>query len=189
MHIKSNSFAFIVLLIVISLHQNYSIMIQRVQTLFLLGMIICMALLFVFPIWEKSNPETGIKYTLDAFYWQELSKSSSGSTEWEVLDSKPTFYLAGLAVVSCLVGLFSIFQFKKRLFQIKLGALNAFLIMAYVATATYFIYTGENQIGYEARGIFKPGYFLPLAALLFNSLANRFIRKDEKLVRSVDRIR
>ena len=92
-------------------------------------------------------------------------------------------------MVSCLVGLYTIFQYKKRLLQIKLGAVNAFIIMAFVATATYFIYTGENQIGFESRGVFHVGYFLPLAALLLNSLANRFIRKDEKLVRSVDRIR
>lgn len=164
-------------------------MIQRVQTLFLLGMIVCMALLFVFQIWEKTNPESGMKYTLDAFYWQELAQEPDGAEDWKVVSSKQTFYLAGLAVVSCLVALFSIFQYKNRLNQLKLGALNAFIIMAYVATATYFIYTGEKEIGYEARGVFKPGYFLPLAALLFNSLANRFIKKDEKLVRSVDRIR
>lgn len=145
-----------------------------------------MALLFIFPIWEKVNPDTGTKYVLDAFYWMELTENPEG---WEVINSKPAYYLAGLAALSCLVALYSIFQFKKRLTQIKLGAVNAFVIMAFVATATYFIYTGENQIGYEARGIFKPGYFLPLGALLFNSLANRFIRKDEKLVRSVDRIR
>jgi len=164
-------------------------MIQRVQTLFLLGLIICMALLFIFPIWEKTNPETGIKYALDSFYWMELTENPDKAGGWEVINTKPAFYLAGMAALSCLVALYSIFQFKNRLTQIKLGAVNAFVIMAYVATATYFIYTGENQMGYEARGIFKPGYFLPLAALLFNSLANRFIKKDEKLVRSVDRIR
>jgi hypothetical protein len=71
----------------------------------------------------------------------------------------------------------------------KLGALNAFVLMAFVAVATYFIYQGENQIEFESKGVFKVGYFLPLGTLLFNSLANRFIKKDEKLVRSVDRIR
>jgi len=146
-----------------------------------------MALLFVFEIWEKTNPESGMRYTLDAFYWEELAPNSEGSDGWKVVSSKQTFYLAGL--VSCLVALYSIFQYKNRLTQLKLGAVNAFIIMAYVATATYFIYTGEKEIGYESRGIFKPGYFLPLAALLLNSLANRFIKKDEKLVRSVDRIR
>ncbi len=161
-------------------------MIQRVQTLFLLGFIICMALIFIFPIWEKSNPEDSIKYTLDAFYWTEFAKKGD---VWEFVSSKQVFYLAGLSMVSCFVALFSIFQYKKRLLQMKLGALNAFVVMAYVAAATYFIYQGENQIGFESKGIFKVGYFLPLGALLFNSLANRFIKKDEKLVRSVDRIR
>ena len=62
-------------------------------------------------------------------------------------------------------------------------------MMAYIALATYFIYHGESKIGMETRGIFKPGYFLPLGAMILNSLANRFIKKDEDLVRSVDRIR
>ena len=160
-------------------------MIQRIQTLFLLGVIICMALVTVFPIWEKANVD--IKFTLDAFYWQEYHLTD-GSI-WEVTETKPIFYLGGLGAVICLVALYSIFQFKKRITQIKLGALNAFLMMGFIALATYFIYQGENKIGLESKGVFKPGYFLPLAAMIFNSLANRFIKKDEQLVRSVDRIR
>lgn len=165
-------------------------MIQRIQTLFLLGLIICMALLFVFPIWEKGNAEIGVRYTLNAFYWQEWQSEVEGGADWQIVNARNTFYLAGLAALSCLIALFSIFQYKKRMMQIKLGAINAFVIMAYVATATYFIYQGENEIGQQVRGVFKAGYFLPLGGLLFNSLANRFIKKDEKLVRSsFDRIR
>ena len=33
------------------------------------------------------------------------------------------------------------------------------------------------------------GLYLPGAAVIFNLIANRFIRKDEKLVRDSDRIR
>lgn len=164
-------------------------MIQRFQTLFLLGVIVCMALAVTFPIWEKTNPETNIKYSLDAFYWQELEMSTSDAGVWEVTTTKPTFYLGGIGALACLVALFSIFQFKKRSTQIKVGALNAFLMMAFVALATYFIYQGESQIGMDTRGTFNVGYFMPLGAMILNSLANRFIKKDEDLVRSVDRIR
>lgn len=164
-------------------------MIQRVQTIFLLGLIICMALVAVFPIWEKANPQTGVKYTLDAFYWQEYQQSESDSNVWDLTATKQTFYLAGFGAIVCLLALYSMFQFKKRTFQIKLGAINAFLMMAYIATATYLIYQGENEIGMDIRGMFKPGYFLPLGAMIFNSLANRYIKKDEDLIRSVDRIR
>ncbi len=164
-------------------------MLQRVQTLFLLSIIVCMAMAIVFPIWEKANTQDGLKFTLDAFYWQEFQQDKTASDSWELTNSKPSFYLAGIAGLVCLVALYSIFQFKKRITQIKLGALNAFLLMAFIATATYLIYKGENEIGMDVRGAFKPGYFLPLGAMIFNSLANRFIKKDENLVRSVDRIR
>ncbi len=164
-------------------------MIQRVQTIFLLGLIICMALITVFPIWEKSNPQTGVKYTLDSFYWQEFQQSESDSDAWDLTTSKDAYYLVGISALVCLLALFSMFQFKKRTLQIKLGAINAFLMMAYIATATYFIYQGENKMGMEMRGVFKPGYFLPLGAMIFNSLANRYIKKDEDLIKSVDRIR
>lgn len=159
-------------------------MIQRIQTLFLLAVVICMALTVTFPIWEKAGGD--IKFTLDAFYWNEYGSNASG---WTLTKSSPIFYLAGLGGLICLTALYSVFQFKKRMFQIKLGALNAFLMMGYIGLATYFIYQGETAVGTEAKGIFKPGYFLPLAAMIFNSLANRFIKKDENLVKSVDRIR
>jgi hypothetical protein len=185
----SNSWIFNVGRFIIYLQQKPSIMIQRIQTLFLLGLVICMSLVLFFPIWEKTNQAGNAKFTLDAFYWVEYSLDTSAGGTWQIANSKTTFYLAATAVLACLVALFSIFQYKARLMQIKLGAINAFILMVYIGLATYFIYQGENRIGFEARGVFKAGYFLPLAALILNSLANRFIKKDENLVRSVDRIR
>lgn len=164
-------------------------MIQRIQTLFLIGVVVCMALAVVFPIWEKSDSVAGVKHTIDAFYWHEYTTGGNGANEWTLTNTKSIFYIAGIGIVICLVALFSIFQFKSRLRQIKIGALNAFLMMAYIAAATYMIYQGESDIGLESRGIFKIGFFLPLGAMISNSLANRFIKKDEELIRSVDRIR
>ena len=152
-------------------------MIQRIQTLFLLGVVICIAAVIVFPIWEKTDTSMGQKLALDAFYWQEFQLDESSQDSWSLQISKPTYYLAGLGAVICLVALFSIFQFKNRTTQIKLGALNAFLMMAFIAIATYLIYQGESKIGLDARGMFKPGYFLPLAGMIFNSLAIRLRRK------------
>ncbi|NJN25558.1 MAG: DUF4293 domain-containing protein [Cyclobacteriaceae bacterium] len=162
-------------------------MIQRVQTLFLLGVIICMGLVVMFPIWEKTNAEAGVRYTLDAFYMLKYQRNEA--SVFVVTESKQLFFLAGLVAAICMVALYSIFQFRKRLTQIKLGALNAFLMMAYIAIATYYIYMGETEIGTDSKGEFMAGYFLPLAAMIFNSFANRFIKKDEQLVKSVDRIR
>ena len=164
-------------------------MIQRIQTLFLIGIIICMALELSLPIWSKSNTEKGITYTLDAYYWREFMTLQQPDSEPQLLVEKTVIYLAVLCIASALVALYSIFQYRRRMFQIKLGALNAFLMMALIAAATYLIYNGENAIGSSEKGAFKVGYFLPLVAMILNSLANRFIKRDEELVKSVDRIR
>ena len=44
-------------------------------------------------------------------------------------------------------------------------------------------------MGDEYPRQFKLGTMLPMGGLIFNSLANRFIRRDEKLVRDSDRMR
>ena len=164
-------------------------MIQRVQSLFLLGVIICMSLAVLLPIWEKSSPNSEVKYELDAFFWSEYQMSTTSADSWEITTTRNSFYPASLGALVSLFAFYSIFQYKNRTRQIKIGALNAFLMMAYIALATYFIYQGESKIGMDTRGSFKPGYFLPLGAMILNSLANRFIKRDEDLVRSVDRIR
>lgn len=164
-------------------------MIQRVQTLFLLAVAITMGLLFVFPIWEKSNLSKTRKVELDALYYYEYEAASASSAGWEEVSITPVFYIGIAAGLSAILAIIVIFLFKNRILQMKLSALNAFLIMASLGISAYFIYNGENEMGFESKGVFKPGFFLPVGALLLNSLANRFIKKDEKLVRSVDRIR
>jgi hypothetical protein len=118
-------------------------MIQRVQTLFLLGLIVCMALLFIFPIWEKVNPDTGTKYALDAFYWMELTENPEG---WEVINSKPAYYLAGLAALSCLVALYSIFQFKKAVNANKAWRCQCFRDYGFCSHCyLFYIYWGKSD--------------------------------------------
>ena len=50
---------------------------------------------------------------------------------------------------------------------------------------TYFIISIQN----EYEGTFGFGLFIYAMAMLLNIVARRFIQKDEKLVRSVDRLR
>ena len=164
-------------------------MIQRVQTILLVGVIICLGLMFFFPIWEKSNTQSGTMVSLDVYYLYEFKSADAGSNEWFETSRKPVFYLAGLAGIAALMALYVIFRYDKRPLQIMLNALNAFLIMALIGTMAYLIYEAENQVGIQMKDSFKAGFFLPVGALALISFANRFIRKDEALVKSVDRIR
>lgn len=169
-------------------------MIQRIQTVFLFLVAVCMIGMVFSTIWEKVSIEQQEKAALTALYLTHYTiDSDSDNPDYALLNEKPTYVIAIVAIIAAIVALYSIFQYKNRMTQIKLGLLNIFLIAAALGFSIYYMYQGEALIemttGGVNRGSYKIGIFLPAMALLFNSLANRFIKKDEDLVRSVDRIR
>jgi hypothetical protein len=101
----------------------------------------------------------------------------------------PYAYSGGIALLSIVVSWIAIFKFKKRLTQIKLGTLNSLLITGSLIYLAYLTYSAQSELLPNILGQYKLGFFMPVVALILNSIANRFIRRDEKLVRSVDRIR
>jgi hypothetical protein len=83
----------------------------------------------------------------------------------------------------------SIFQFVNRGRQMMINMINSLLMVALVSVI-FLTTSGVNkEIAAESNGAYQIGFWAILAATVFNMLANRFIRKDELLVRSVDRIR
>lgn len=165
-------------------------MIQRVQTIFLFLVAVCMIAMAFSTIWEKADIEKQEKATLTALYLIHYTiDTEAENPEQTVLHEEPVYMIAAVAIISALVALFSIFKYRNRLTQMKLGLLNILLIAAALGLSIFYIYQGENLLAVEVRGTYKIGVFLPALALLFNSMANRFIKRDEDLVRSVDRIR
>lgn len=82
--------------------------------------------------------------------------------------------------LSAVISVFAIFQFKKRKRQMLLAAIARFMItIAFFLLV--FIYRREESFGLGVILLIIP--FISLFA------ANYFIKKDEKLVKSVDRIR
>ena len=72
----------------------------------------------------------------------------------------------------------------------KLGLLNSLVMAALMGCAFYFSsYVGEDLIKTQEQGEYLSGFYLPAVGLLMNVLANRFIKRDEDLVRSMDRLR
>ena len=159
-------------------------MIQRIQTVFLLLVAIGMTLFIVFPLWLNFNADTGELYQITALKLYHIDGAGNESTLYF-----PYIISAALAFLSIVVALFEIFQYKNRLNQIKMGAMNALIMAGALILPLYLTYTGQSAFMPDVKGKYLIGIFFPLGSLLFNSLANRFIRKDEDLVRSVDRIR
>ncbi|WP_309641335.1 DUF4293 family protein [Flavobacterium sp.] len=137
-------------------------MIQRIQTVYLvLAFVVTGVLPFVFPLWTLSNNQ------------QEFFMSNQ--------------LYAILFGLSTSLSLLSILFYKKRQHQFVLGRLNIILNLILLGL---FVYRSLNVSGatvtVSEKGI---GMFLPIIAIVFLVLANKAIKKDEDLVKSVDRLR
>ena len=136
-------------------------MLQRIQTVYLLiAAIFAGGLIFVFHLWTTAN-------------------------DVPVYAKDDILYLA-MFFGSSALSLISIFNYKNRKFQFVLGRLNIILNFILLGLFLYLLLMtpGESEISEKGVGI-----FIPIFSIVFLVLANKAIKKDEDLVKSVDRLR
>jgi hypothetical protein len=158
---------------------------QRIQTVFLFFTALAMIMMFFFPSWEKIAADGTEFHQLTAFTYTYTNSVSTVPYEifWP-------YAIAGiLAGIAAGIALFEITSYKNRLTQMKLGALNSLVMSVVLGLTVWFSIELDQEVMPTFKGSYDIGLFMPAVAMIFNVLANRFIRKDEKLVRSVDRIR
>ena len=76
-------------------------------------------------------------------------------------------------------------MYKKRIVQMRLTLFAIVLLLVLSGLFFYFAYAGIDG----AKVAFKIPVFFPLMAVIFDFLAIRAIKKDEALIRSLNRIR
>lgn len=136
-------------------------MIQRIQTLYLLvASGISAGLIFVFNLWINTEG-------LSIFAKDE------------------TLYFS-LFLGSATLSLISIFRYKDRQSQFVLGRLNIILNFILLGLFVYRSLSLSGETDVSEKGI---GILLPIFSIVFLVLANKAIKKDEDLVKSVDRLR
>lgn len=136
-------------------------MIQRIQTVYLiLVALITGALPFYVSLWTE--------------------------TEGNEVFASEIPWIAIAFAVSAALALISIFLYKNRKNQFVLNRLN---IILHLFLLGFFVYRSLNLSGeilVSEKGI---GMLIPVFSIVFLVLANRAIKKDEDLVKSVDRLR
>ncbi|WP_046244037.1 DUF4293 domain-containing protein [Hymenobacter terrenus] len=157
-------------------------MIQRIQSVFLLLLALAMLSVLALPLWHKIDGLTNQELTLTAFGFEAKGLQLPANMG-------PIWVIGLLALTSAAVAIYEIFQFRNRLKQLLLGSVNLLLITATLGAAFYFSTKGEQLLNLKLEGKAQAGFYLPTLGLLLNLLANRFIRRDEQLVRSADRLR
>ncbi len=146
-------------------------MIQRIQSIFLFLASLATFGLFGLPFASTPNP---------------INVSSIfGDSLYNLHDHIALLILFGLAGVLALI---AIFLFKNRKLQLNLSrfALIANVIGLVLAIALY--YNDSGTLG-AVDPSDEAGLYMPFIAVVFLGLALRFISKDEKLVKSMDRLR
>lgn len=91
-----------------------------------------------------------------------------------------------LFMASALVSVITIFLFKKRQNQFVLGRLNILLNFALLSVLVYRSQILSGGAAALEKGV---GMAIPLVSIVFIALANKAIKRDEDLVKSVDRLR
>ncbi|GAB3860361.1 DUF4293 domain-containing protein [Hymenobacter terrigena] len=157
-------------------------MIQRIQSVFLLLLALAMLSLLALPLWHKVDGLTGQELILTAFGFDAKGLTVPAGIG-------PVWLIGALAAASAALAIFEIFQFRTRMKQLMLGSINLLLITATLGAEFYFQTKGEQLLNIKLEGQVLIAFYLPTLALLLNLLANRFIRRDEQLVRSADRLR
>ena len=129
-------------------------MIQRVQTLFLLLLVLAQFSLFMMG--------------------GEISIFGS------------SIIIKSISITSLFFGLLAIFSYKNRKRQILLNQFNIFINALLIGLLIYWLLNVSGGINFPEKGI---ELTFPLISLIGLFFANFYINKDEKLVKSVDRLR
>ena len=135
-------------------------MLQRIQTLYLLLSAVTTGVLsFLVPLWTISDNSLYAK------------------------DENVYLYLF---LASALLSIIAVFSFKSRQSQFVFGRLNIILNLILLGLFVYRLLNLPGALENAEKGI---GLFLPFISIVFLVLANKAIKKDEALVKSVDRLR
>jgi len=158
-------------------------MIQRIQTLYLSLAFLAIAFLFAFPL-AQFFAENG------AYIFSITGLKNMVPGDPAAFKSLVFLPLILVAAGIGLISLFTIFQYKNRSFQVKLTNIGVLLCIALIM-AIFFLYIPmiEKKINIVPDYSKAFGIYLPLVTMVFMVMANRAIKRDEKLVRSADRLR
>lgn len=153
-------------------------MIQRIQSIYLFIAAVIIGLLFFFPIARLVNDSGIFTFWYRGLYGQALGKNML------IEHSTP---LAILYLLILMLLLSSVFLYKIRPVQMKLCIFNMILLLVSTGLSAFYLFVVYSD--YQAKVVLSILAFLPFISLILIFLAYKAIKKDENLVKSIDRIR
>ena len=144
-------------------------MIQRIQSIWFFLAAFFSGALFIFPLYH---------YTVE------------GATSASLLGARNEYMLLVMAAIMTLLPLIAIFMFKNRKQQKGMAWISILSSAGFIAVMLMNIQKLKNAVPPATNDNFAlPGPIIPALAIVFLLLALSGIRKDEALLKSVDRLR
>lgn len=166
-------------------------MIQRIQTVYLALVLIFSFVGLISTIGEWTVADTTVaefsNFTFSSYGVYKSLTSTSGP-----------WCLGILLIIVMLLTSLSILLFRKRMRQLRLTIFSTILLVGYVVAYAVFAYyynanlelhTPDAAVRIAPTFHIKLMAIFPVLSIILNCLAIQGIRKDEALVRSLDRIR
>ncbi len=154
---------------------------QRIQTLYLAVVVIASITMFFVPLVSFVSDLLYLK--LYVYEFRNLTPDSE--IHFSFTTVLPLVLINSLVI---LLTLYTMLRYKNRILQVKLVRFNLLLSILLIV-GIFVLYPNIVMNTADAVSEWETGAFVPIINLLFLFMANRSILKDEKLVRSVDRLR
>lgn len=111
------------------------------------------------------------------------------TVDGSIISQSNNIYIGIVAIISAALAIYSLLQYKNRKKQLLINMINALMMASTLGLAVYTSFQANESFNPTVGGAFLIGFYSIVFGLIMNLIANRFIRKDEMLIRSVDRIR
>jgi hypothetical protein len=155
-------------------------MIQRIQTLYLLLVVVLTTVTFFSPVAGLQHAEQAAIYEMSYRGLFEMNVSGNNMLA-------NTWMLTALMALIPLLSFITIILFKKRMLQIRLIIFNIVLMAGFYGLM--FIYLWQYGKSLEASLYLEIPAAFPLVGIILSIMAIRAIGKDEALIKSLNRIR
>lgn len=141
-------------------------MIQRIQSLWLLLAGVAGLMTYKLPLWTGTLQDGSVKNFV----------------------GPESLLLFACIVATCIMGFVAIFLFKNRKTQKNLALLGMLLSIGIIALQ-YFIVEDYKTTSNFKESMWKFGAIMPILMTVFFFLAHQGIRNDEKMIKSLERLR
>lgn len=155
-------------------------MIQRIQTLYLLTIVVLSLFTLFLPLGSFVNTTEHLNYIIN--YKGIFLTQASGNVLLQNVWS-----LAAISAIIPVLALVTIFLYRKRLLQIRLVIFNMVLMLGYYVLLAIYFWQTITKLNTDWHPEIVTAF--PLVNLILSYLTIRAIGKDEALIKSLNRLR